>query len=244
MGAYPTTTWKASNYFRDVVFTTTSSDATPPTTPTTLSATASSASQVNLTWSASTDNVAVAGYKIFRDGTQVGTSPTASFSDTGLAASTVYSYSVSAYDAAGGNSAQSASSGAITLGAGSSALAVGSRVTTTANLNVRSSASAGASKLGTESIGAQGVVIGGPTTASGHTWWQVNFDNGISGWSIGDYLLAAAAASSPAVGMAPSSQELAEPRRAAPAASAVALSATPVTAIAGGRSGSIRRQLA
>ena len=44
------------------------------------------------------------GYKIFRNGSQVGTSSTTSFSDTGLTASTTYTYAVSAYDAAGNNS--------------------------------------------------------------------------------------------------------------------------------------------
>jgi hypothetical protein len=39
-------------------------------------ATPASSSQINLAWTPSTDNVAVAGYKIFRNGTQVGTSAT------------------------------------------------------------------------------------------------------------------------------------------------------------------------
>ena len=203
VGAYPTNTWNASNYFRDVVYAAAPpADTVPPSTPTTLSASAVSSSQINLTWTASTDNVGVTGYKIFRDGTQIGTTAAASFSDTGLSGSTVCSYTVSANDAAGNNSGQSAASGAITLGSGTSVIVVGSRVVTTANLNVRSSASAGATKLGTESPGSLGTVIGGPTTAGGHTWWQVSYDNGISGWSISDYLLAAAANSSPAVGMA------------------------------------------
>ena len=171
-----------------------------------LSATAASASVVNLTWSASTDNVGVTGYKIFRGGVQIGTSPTASFSDTGLAASTVYNYSVSAYDAAGNNSAQSSASSVIALGAGAASIAVGGRVVTTANLNVRQSASASATKLGTESVGSLGTVIGGPTSANGRTWWQVSYDNGISGWSISTYLLVAAANTSPAVGMAEPAQ--------------------------------------
>jgi chitodextrinase len=64
---------------------------------------------VTLTWTASTDNVGVAGYKIFRNGTQVGTSATTSYVSAGLAASTTYSYTVSAYDTAGNNSAQSSS---------------------------------------------------------------------------------------------------------------------------------------
>jgi hypothetical protein len=73
-----------------------STDTTPPTAPTNLSGTAVSTSQINLTWTASTDNVGVAGYKVFRNGTP----SVSSFSDAGLAASTAYSYTIAAYDAA------------------------------------------------------------------------------------------------------------------------------------------------
>jgi chitodextrinase len=90
------------------------SDTTAPSTPSNLAGTAQSSSQVNLSWTASTDNVGVTGYKIFRNGTQVGTATTNSYSDTGLTASTQYSYTVAAYDAAGNNSAQSASANATT----------------------------------------------------------------------------------------------------------------------------------
>ena len=83
------------------------SDTTAPTTPTSLSATALSSSAINLTWTASTDNTAVTGYKIYRAGTQIGTSVINSYSDTGLGASTAYTYTVSAYDAAGNGSSQS-----------------------------------------------------------------------------------------------------------------------------------------
>ena len=92
-------------------------DTTPPTVPTGLTATAVSSSQINLSWTPSTDNVGVTGYDVYRGGTQVGTSPTASYSDTGLAASTSYTYTVAAYDAAGNTSAQSASASATTLSA-------------------------------------------------------------------------------------------------------------------------------
>jgi len=44
-------------------------DATPPTVPTGLTATAASTSQINLVWTASTDNVGVTGYRVYRDGT-------------------------------------------------------------------------------------------------------------------------------------------------------------------------------
>lgn len=89
-------------------------DTTSPSVPSGLSATAQSSSQINLSWAASSDNVAVTGYKIFRNGTQVSTIGNTSFSDTGLTASTQYSYTVSAYDAAANNSAQSSSVSATT----------------------------------------------------------------------------------------------------------------------------------
>ena len=63
-------------------------DTTPPSTPTGLTATAVSTTQINLSWNASTDNVAVTGYQVFRNGAQVGTSTTTTFSDTGLSPST------------------------------------------------------------------------------------------------------------------------------------------------------------
>lgn len=91
-----------------VAFKPTAPDTTPPSVPAGLNAQAVNATQVNLSWTASTDNVGVTGYKIFRDGVQVGTSATTSFQNTGLSGSTTYSYTVSANDPAGNNSAQSA----------------------------------------------------------------------------------------------------------------------------------------
>ncbi len=89
-------------------------DITAPSVPSGLTATAASSSQINLAWTASTDDFGVTGYKIFRDGTQVGTSATPSFPDTGLTPSTTYSYTVSAYDAAGNTSNQSTAASATT----------------------------------------------------------------------------------------------------------------------------------
>jgi poly(3-hydroxybutyrate) depolymerase len=82
-------------------------DTTPPTVPLNLAGTAVSSSRINLAWIASTDNVAVTGYKIYRNGLKVGTSAITSYSDTGLSGSTAYNYTVSAYDATGNNSAPS-----------------------------------------------------------------------------------------------------------------------------------------
>ncbi len=82
-------------------------DTTPPSVPTGLTGTAASSTQASLSWTASTDNVGVTGYKIYRNGTQVATSSTANFVDTGLSAGTTYTYAVAAFDAAGNTSNQS-----------------------------------------------------------------------------------------------------------------------------------------
>jgi chitodextrinase len=89
--------------------TTPAPDTEPPSTPTSLRATAVSAGEIDLSWSASSDNVAVTGYIIFRDGAELttvaGTKTT--FQDTTVAAATGYVYTVQAIDAAGNASAQS-----------------------------------------------------------------------------------------------------------------------------------------
>src|SRR5206468_1051928 len=77
------------------------SDTTVPGAPGLLTGTAASTTQVTLTWGAATDNVGVAGYRVYRGGAQVGTTAGTSYSDTGLTAATPYSYTVRAYDPAG-----------------------------------------------------------------------------------------------------------------------------------------------
>jgi hypothetical protein len=78
-----------------------------------LTATAASCSQINLSWTASTEiteiNGNVAGYYILRNGTLTGTSTTSSYSDRGLLLSTAYTYTIIAYDTQGFVSNQSAS---------------------------------------------------------------------------------------------------------------------------------------
>ncbi|HEV2907181.1 MAG TPA: right-handed parallel beta-helix repeat-containing protein, partial [Actinomycetota bacterium] len=80
-------------------------DTQAPTTPGTLSATAVSASRVDLSWGASTDNVGVTNYEIFRDGSLLTTvGQVTSYSDTTASPSTTYAYQVRARDAAGNRS--------------------------------------------------------------------------------------------------------------------------------------------
>ncbi len=76
------------------------SDTTLPTAPGLVTATSPSSSQITLTWGAATDNVGVTGYRIYRGGVQVATTTSTTYVDSGLAASTTYSYTVRAYDAA------------------------------------------------------------------------------------------------------------------------------------------------
>jgi chitodextrinase len=72
-------------------------DASPPTTPAALAATAVSASRIDLAWQAAADpETQIAEYLVYRDGTEVGRTTGTTFADAGLAASTTYSYEVSA----------------------------------------------------------------------------------------------------------------------------------------------------
>lgn len=75
-------------------------DSTPPTTPTLLSATPITPTQIDLAWSTSTDNFMLSGYNILRDGLSIATTTLQTYSDTGLTASTTYSYEVRAFDPA------------------------------------------------------------------------------------------------------------------------------------------------
>ncbi|MFC4009556.1 fibronectin type III domain-containing protein [Nonomuraea purpurea] len=96
-----------------VTFTTaaTGGDTSPPTAPAGLAASGTTSTGTNLSWTASTDDVGVAGYDLLRATgasggtfTQVGTSATTSYGDTGLTPSTTYRYQVRARDAAGNTS--------------------------------------------------------------------------------------------------------------------------------------------
>ncbi|HSW85809.1 MAG TPA: Ig-like domain-containing protein [Candidatus Saccharimonadales bacterium] len=90
-------------------------DTSPPSQPINLVANVISSSQINLSWTASTDNVGVTGYNVFRNGVKVASVGTNSFGDTGLSANTIYQYYVIAYDSAGNMSQASSTVSAKTL---------------------------------------------------------------------------------------------------------------------------------
>ena len=86
---------------RDVV------DTTPPSVPTGLASPARTATTVDVTWTASTDDRAVARYEVFVDGTSAGTTTARTFTVTGLAPSSTHAVTVEALDAAGNRSGRS-----------------------------------------------------------------------------------------------------------------------------------------
>jgi chitodextrinase len=88
-------------------------DSQAPSAPTNLHVQAASSTQLNLSWTASTDNIGVAGYEVYRakgsaTPTRIATVTTLSFGDTGLSPSSAYNYYVIAKDRAGNASQQSA----------------------------------------------------------------------------------------------------------------------------------------
>ena len=80
-------------------------DTQPPTVPGNLTASNTTQTSTDLSWTASTDNVAVTGYNVYVDGTFNGTTTGLSYSVGGLTPSTTYNMDVTAFDAAGNESA-------------------------------------------------------------------------------------------------------------------------------------------
>jgi hypothetical protein len=95
-------------------------DTQAPSIPAGVSANATSPTSVKVSWAASTDNVGVAGYDVYRDGTRVGTvgGSTTTFTDPNVQPSTTYGYTVDAFDAVPNTSAVSSPAAAVTTPAG------------------------------------------------------------------------------------------------------------------------------
>ena len=73
-------------------------DTEDPTAPTNLQKTGSTAASISLSWTASTDNVGVAGYRVFRGTTEVGTTAGTTFTIPSLSCGSSHDISVEAYD--------------------------------------------------------------------------------------------------------------------------------------------------
>jgi Zn-dependent metalloprotease len=82
-------------------------DTTSPSAPSSLAASGTTTTTTNLSWNASTDNVAVTGYNVYQGSTLKATVTSTSYAITGLTSNTAYTFSVKAKDAAGNISATS-----------------------------------------------------------------------------------------------------------------------------------------
>lgn len=87
-------------------------DTSPPSVPTDL-VLRTACTSTGMDWTASTDDVAVTGYRIKRNGVEVGTSATTTFTETSVEIGETYTYEVSAYDFAGNESAAASATGTI-----------------------------------------------------------------------------------------------------------------------------------
>jgi len=87
----------AISYYSSVV---TPPDTAPPSVPAGLSGGSSSPTTAALNWNPSTDDVGVAGYNVYRNGSMVGTTANAYYQDSGLTGDTTYTYAVQAFDLA------------------------------------------------------------------------------------------------------------------------------------------------
>nr|WP_183560545.1 lytic polysaccharide monooxygenase [Paenibacillus endophyticus] len=137
-------------------------DTQAPTVPSSLSSPAKTATTVSLAWNASTDNVGVTGYKIYKGATVAATvsGTTLAYQATGLAANTAYTFNVKAVDGAGN---ESSASNAIT-------------VTTNASGGVDTQAPTAPGGLH---------VMGAPTSSSLMLMWNAATDNvGVTGYNI------------------------------------------------------------
>jgi hypothetical protein len=147
-------------------------DTTAPTVPTSVTVNAPTSSSLTVSWGASTDDVGVAGYRVRRGGTVVGSATASPFVDTNLTSSTEYTYTVSAFDAAGNESAQT--SGVAASTASGSAATPDTTVATTASSNTAGVHTGGLSVAHPEGMvdGAVAVVVGGLTRQAGGfvTW--------------------------------------------------------------------------
>lgn len=101
--------WQYPRNFGDLVLANASSDTQAPTAPTNLAASNLTGTSVNLSWTASTDNVGVTGYDVYRNGTKINTAlvTATSYNATGLTPATSYTFNVVARDAGGNTSTNS-----------------------------------------------------------------------------------------------------------------------------------------
>jgi len=153
-------------------------DTTAPSAPTGLTAGTPTSTSVSLSWTASTDNVGVTGYDVYRGTTLVGSSSTTSYSVTGLTAATTYSFTVKAKDAAGNVSASSSALSVTTANGGTTdttapSVPTGLTAGTTTQTSVPLSWTASTDNTGGSGVAGyevlRGTTVVGTTTSTSYT---------------------------------------------------------------------------
>ncbi len=104
-------------------------DTTPPSVPGSFTATPVATSQIDLAWATSTDDFVLSGYHVWRDDVQIATTTLTTYSDTGLIASTLYTYYVTAFDSSNNVSASSTVVSTTTLSSSTPATPLASSTT-------------------------------------------------------------------------------------------------------------------
>ena len=141
-------------------------DTVPPSTPGTPTVVSKTSTSVSLTWTASTDAVGVTRYDVFRDAVKIGSTTTATYTDTGRTPSTAYTYAVQAFDAAGNPSAKS---GPITVTTNAASAS-------TPVAWYKFDEAAGTSAADSSGNGANGTVAGAATFVAGKTGNALNLN--------------------------------------------------------------------
>ncbi|MGA7213794.1 MAG: fibronectin type III domain-containing protein [Terrimicrobiaceae bacterium] len=158
------------------------------------------AASCTLAWDASSDPN-IAGYKLQYETASGNPSPpidagkTTTFTVSNLNDSTTYFFTVTAQNAAGVESQPSNRVSYTTPALSptpppSGAFVIGDRVVALQGVAARNVASTAGNILQLHATGELGTVIGGPASANGWTWWNINYDTGSDGWSTQEGYLA------------------------------------------------------
>jgi Bacterial Ig domain len=136
---------------------------------------------------ASDSDGSIVKVEFFNGGTKLGedSSNPYIFAWSGVAAGS-YSLTAKATDNLGAATASGAVSITVVTTPPTASFKVGDRVTvsTDPSLRVRSTPNTAVAPLGTQLYQALGTVVGGPVNGEGFTWWQIDYDSGVDGWSI------------------------------------------------------------
>ncbi|GAA3469294.1 glycosyl hydrolase family 18 protein [Nonomuraea roseola] len=155
-------------------------DTTAPSVPANLRSTGVTSSTVALAWNASTDNVAVTGYEVYRGTTLITTVTGTTHTDTGLSANTAYTYTVRARDAAGNRSAASTAVTATTTGGGGGDTTAPSVPANLRSTGVTSSTVALAWNASTDNVAVTGYEVYRGTTLITTVTGTTHTDTGLS----------------------------------------------------------------